>query len=721
MDINFKDYLIDQWYEINPEVEDSLQALLSTNKSVKRTCPVGYDEHTDIKTFKRTAIPNPVAIKILLQVMADHRYLGKRSLREALAHCNHLFSANDYDNTISTPGGLSLIFKRLEQALGIYQGTGTSRDRMNKHRAERREKRKAEGLSENIRNLSKSAQERQYHRQQISLVNKEIAKLDKARRTLKQRAARNGRKLKMKTDPTKYIEDLQAIYNRCEKYLTLYINDVKEKQAAKNKVQLYLEALQRGWTEEQEDELLAMYRSIIEDKDKYDNRQIAFLPTPRQHLFLSSPEDIVLYGGAAGGGKSYAMVIDPLRYAHIKDHNAVIIRKTMPELTELIDTSRELYPLVFPGAKYKETEHAWYFPSGAKIRFGYLDKPADKYKYQGRAFSYIGFDELSQHTTDEGFMYLKSRLRRTNPEIYPYIRATANPGSQWVYEQFIQPKEPGQPFILKGTENSPKPITMKFIPAKLSDNPHLDSDGMYRSMLEGLSEVERRQLLDGDWLASNDAMFPEFNIMDHVVEPFYIPAHWNRVAGLDYGYRDPSAAVWFAVDPEDGSLVIYDEFLQSGLTGREFALKVMEKESNELVPVDHPIDWSIYAKTGHTGPTIAESMLSVPGFRIRRADKNREAGWVQIHELLRKDPETGAPKIKIFSTCKQTIRQIMGAKVHKTKPGDLDDTRNSDGHWDILDALRYGVMSRPRLQSFEHSMRDIKRQNSWERINSYFN
>lgn len=392
----------------------------------------------------------------------------------------------------------------------------------------------------------------------------------------------------------------------------------------------------------------------------------------------------------------------------------------MPELNELIDTSRELYPIAFPGAKYRETDHVWTFPSGAHIRFGHLDRPADKFKYQGKAFSYIGFDELSQHQTDEGFRYLQSRLRVVNKDIHPYIRATANPGSQWVYDMFIAPQEPGQPFIMKGTENNSRPITMRFIPARLEDNPHLDEDGLYRSMLEGLPEVERRQLLDGDWLASNDAMFPEFNILEHVCEPFFVPKHWNRVAGLDYGYRDPSAAVWFAVDPEDGSLVVYDELLAAGLTGRELALAIQDKEKDELVYVDHPIDWSVFARTGHTGPTIAESMLSVPGFRIRRADKNREAGWVQVHEYLRKDPKTGAPKIRIFCTCKNLIRQLVSAKVHKSKPGDLNDVRTSDGHWDLLDALRYGVMSRPRLETYEQRGSLYKQQNRWEQVANYF-
>ncbi len=415
------------------------------------------------------------------------------------------------------------------------------------------------------------------------------------------------------------------------------------------------------------------------------------------------------------------MVMDALRYVDQSDYKAVIIRKTTPELRELIDNSRELYPLAVPGAKFNGTNNVWRFPSGAQIEFGFLDKPADKFKYQGIQYGYVGFDELSQHVTDEGFSYLRSRLRTTNPKIKPYIRATANPGSQWVYDMFIKDKESNVPFLLPGTgKDGVAPITCRFIPAKLEDNPHLDRDGAYRAMLNSLGEVERKQLLEGDWLASNDSMFPEFRVDVHVVDPFTIPRHWNRVAGLDYGYRDPSAAVWFATNPEDGSLIIYDEFLQTGLTGREFSQNIMEREKDELVYVSHPIDWSVFARTGHTGPTIAESMLSVPGFRLQKADKNREAGWVQIHEHLRRDPNTGAPKIQIFSTCKGLIKQLLSAKVHKNKPNDLDDSRNADGHWDLLDALRYGMMSRPRMETYQENLLRTKQTNRWEQVNDYF-
>ena len=103
--------------------------------------------------------------------------------------------------------------------------------------------------------------------------------------------------------------------------------------------------------------------------------------------FLAADEKDVLYGGAAGGGKSYAMLVDPLRYAHKKAHRALYLRRSMPELREMIDKSRELYPQAFPGAKFREVEKLWNFPSGAKIEFGFLERDADVYRYQGQAYS----------------------------------------------------------------------------------------------------------------------------------------------------------------------------------------------------------------------------------------------------------------------------------------------------------------------------------------------
>ena len=164
-------------------------------------------------------------------------------------------------------------------------------------------------------------------------------------------------------------------------------------------------------------------------KEVLDNHHVFFHANEGpQTDFLAAGEKDVLYGGAAGGGKSYAMIVDPLRYAHRPAHRALILRRSMPELREMIDKSRELYPQAFPGAKFREVEKLWNFPSGAKVEFGFLERDADVYRYQGQAYSWIGFDEITHLPTEFSWNYLASRLRTTDPEIQTYLRCTANHG-----------------------------------------------------------------------------------------------------------------------------------------------------------------------------------------------------------------------------------------------------------------------------------------------------
>ena len=245
--------------------------------------------------------------------------------------------------------------------------------------------------------------------------------------------------------------------------------------------------------------------------------------------FLAASETDVLYGGAAGGGKSYAMLVDPLRFAHRAAHRALILRRSMSELRELIDKSRELYPKAFPGCKYKEVEKLWNFPSGAKIEFGFLERDADVYRYQGQAYSWIGFDEITHQATEFSWNYLASRLRTTDPEIIPYMRCTANPGgvgAHWVKKRYIDPSPPNESF--KGFDG----LTRKFIPARLEDNPYLANDGRYEQMLKALPPTQRRQLLEGDWEVAEGAAFTEVDRFVHIVDPFEIPIHWERLKVL---------------------------------------------------------------------------------------------------------------------------------------------------------------------------------------------
>jgi len=439
-------------------------------------------------------------------------------------------------------------------------------------------------------------------------------------------------------------------------------------------------------TEEESKELPDVIQKHLDETGSY----VEFMPNKGpQKDFLAASEKDVLYGGAAGGGKSYAMVIDPLRSCHNPVHRALILRKSMPELRELIDKSRELYPKAFKGARFREVEKLWNFPSGAKIEFGFLERDADVYRYQGQAYSWIGFDEITHLPTEFGWNYLASRLRTTDPNLKTYLRCTANPGgvgAQWVKKRYILPFEVNKAFI--GHDG----LTRKFIPARLQDNPYLAKDGEYERMLNSLPAVQRKQLLDGNWDVAEGAAFAEFEPETHVIPPFEIPSWWERFKGVDYGYAAESCCLWAAVDPEDKTIIIYRELYQKGLTGKALADKITQMEESEVRSISGVLDTSAWSRTGYSGPTIGEILVG-KGHKLRRADKNRIAGKVQIHESLRKRLENGRPRLQIVSNCINLIREIQGIPLSKTNSEDVD-THASDHAYD---ALRYMLMSRPRL------------------------
>tara|TARA_R110000751_G_scaffold104813_1_gene200382 strand:+ start:55 stop:1860 length:1806 start_codon:yes stop_codon:yes gene_type:complete len=416
--------------------------------------------------------------------------------------------------------------------------------------------------------------------------------------------------------------------------------------------------------------------------------------------FLAAGEKDVLYGGAAGGGKSYAMLVDPLRYAHRKAHRALILRRSMPELRELIDKSRELYPQAFPGAKFKEVEKIWNFPSGAKVEFGFLERDADVYRYQGQAYSWIGFDEITHLPTEFSWNYLASRLRTTDPEIKTYLRCTANPGgvgSHWVKNRYILPENFNTTFTGKDG------LSRKFIPANLHDNPYLSTDGVYEQMLKSLPPIQRRQLLEGNWDVAEGAAFVEFDPETHIIPPFEIPMVWERVKGIDYGYASESCCLWGTIDMNDNTLIIYRELYKKGLTGEELGSIITDMEIVDPFSVAGVLDTAAWANTGTTGPTVGEALLRA-GHKLRRADKNRIQGKIQIHEYL-KIRDNGRPKLQIFNTCPNLIRELQGIPLSKVNPEDVD-THASDHAYD---ALRYMIMSRPRMENTLEKLRGFKR------------
>jgi len=447
-------------------------------------------------------------------------------------------------------------------------------------------------------------------------------------------------------------------------------------------------------------------------------KEIIFEPNPGpQTAFLAAPEREVLYGGAAGGGKSYGLLADPMRYFGHKQFNGLILRRTNDELRELVWKSQEVYPRAYPGAKWQEKKSQWVFPSGARLWMTYLEREEDVLRYQGQAFSYIGFDELTQHATPFAWNYMRSRLRTTAPDLPIYMRATSNPGGpghQWVKRMFIDPAPANKAFpatdidtgkVLVYPESharSGRPLFYRrFIPATLRDNPYLYEEGSYEANLLSLPEMQKRQLLEGDWAIAEGAAFKEFKYSDHVIEPFEIPHTWRRFRSCDFGYSSFSAVHWFAIDPAYDTLYVYRELYVSQFTAKELAAEILELEQGESISYG-VLDSSCWHNRGQIGPSIAEEMISM-GCRWRPSDRTngaRVAGRNRLHELLRvRDDVTEMPGIVFFNTCRQIIADLPVIPTDPKGTDDIDPRFKSDHAYD---SIRYAVMSRPRaLSPFE--------------------
>lgn len=458
---------------------------------------------------------------------------------------------------------------------------------------------------------------------------------------------------------------------------------------------------------------------VIEDASEVEapNRTVVFRPNPGpQTEFLAAWPQEVLYGGAAGGGKSFAMIADPMRYFENPHFQGLLLRRTNDELRKLIRESQMMYPQFIKKANWSEKKSCWTFPSGAMLWMSYLDRDEDATRYQGQDFSWVGFDELTQWPTAYPWNYLSSRLRTPIESGLPLIkRATTNPGGVghgWVKRMFIDPAPPGTPFpaqdengkpliVQDGDPNFPehmwgKPLFYRqFIPAKLSDNKYLD--WRYRANLMSLPEDEQKRLLEGSWDVAEGAAFPEFRREIHTCRPFEIPPSWMRFRSCDYGYSDTQASAvhWYAVDPIYGTLYVYRELYAFRMRGSDLGARVLEAERGENISYG-VLDSSVWADRGQVGPTTAEVMNQM-GCRWRKSDRtpgSRIASKHRLHELLRYGPDE-KPGIIFFDTCRQIISDLPSIPSAPPTQGD-DDIDRKYLHDHAYDSIRYGISSRPK-------------------------
>lgn len=426
--------------------------------------------------------------------------------------------------------------------------------------------------------------------------------------------------------------------------------------------------------------------------------------TKTQKAFMDASADEVLFGGAAGGGKSYGQLADALVYAlRYKGSRQLILRRTFPELEHsLILTSLAFYPKNV--CRYSATARKWHFLNGSVIEFGYCATKTDTLRYQGAEYDVVRFDELT-HFTEEQYTYLISRIRGVNP--YPkMVKSSTNPGGighTWVKNRFIEGFAPNE--VHTDPETGVKRL---FIPSFVGDNVFLmKADADYVKRLEQLPEKERKALLFGEWDIFDGQVFTEWKNSllgrrtrrwSHVIEPFEIPKSWRRYRAFDFGYSKPFAVSWFAVD-EDGRAYNYRELYgctgvpDTGVrwTAQRIAEAIREIEDREecgrqITGIADPAIWN---NTGSEDGSIAD-MMQKKGVFFEKGNHNRLAGKMQVHYRLAFDDE-GLPMIYFFEDCRHMIRTLPQLCYDALRPEDVNTTQEDH----LYDALKYFLMANP--------------------------
>ena len=444
------------------------------------------------------------------------------------------------------------------------------------------------------------------------------------------------------------------------------------------------------------------------DKEK-QQIVVPYVPNEKQKLFHASSSVEVMYGGAKGGGKSLALIIDALIYAlKYKDANIYLFRETYDDLeANLIQEFKKFCPKEALSKPYNETKHEAYFITGSVIRFRFVSNYQDAQKYHGRSIDYIGIDELTKHE-ERSVQELLSCMRSAKGHPVRF-RGTANPGGvghAWVKARYISGTEYGKQTaecILTGN-------SIEFIPATVYDNVDLmKNDPAYVRRLENLSEDKKKALLHGDWDVYEGMAFEKWNPKLHIVDPFEIPSHWRQWMAVDNGYTDPFAWYWFAVD-EFGTVYITREFTREyddpKLTYRQQAEQVTQINEYEEYDIhtgetyektlrldEIVLGHDAFAKSHETGKTLVdyyeEGGLKGPFTKAVTDRKLRKATFIEYLEPRESGEGIVTTKVKIFSRCKKLI-ETLPLQVNDENDTEKVALTNYD-HW--YDAAGYGLIA----------------------------
>lgn len=414
------------------------------------------------------------------------------------------------------------------------------------------------------------------------------------------------------------------------------------------------------------------------DKPERELR-ISGVPNERQRCFFASRSRYTAYGGARGGGKSWALrrklVAMCLRYPGIR---CLIIRRSLPELknNHVIPFLKEYGALM----SYKESDKCLIFPNSSRIFLGYCASDRDVLRYQGQEYDVIAIDEATQ-LSEYRFSIFKACLRGVGD--YPRrMYLTCNPGGighAWVKRLFVD----------RDFRANEDPDDYTFIPALVYDNEVLSkSDPDYVRSLESLPQRLKDAWLYGRWDVFEGQFFPEFDSAVHVCPQSAIPKNYRPFVAFDYGF-DMLAALLMGIDCE-GNLYVIREFCQSNLTLSQAAAEIVrfcEGYAPEYA-VASPDLWNRRQDSGKSGFEIMQNTKNMPP--MIAADDRRIAGWRVLREYL--CARDSAPKLKICCTCTELIHCLPALLCDTARTEDASSEPHAITH--APEALRYAVMSR---------------------------
>lgn len=408
-------------------------------------------------------------------------------------------------------------------------------------------------------------------------------------------------------------------------------------------------------------------------------------PYPKQVRFFESQKRYIAYGGARGGGKSWAArtkaILLALNYPGIQ---IILLRRSLQELRE-----NHVLPLITQLkdiANYRDKDKEFIFPNGSRIKLGYCDAERDILQFQGQAYDVIFLEEATQFTEFQ-FTTLTESNRSSGmmkERFPPRMYFTCNPGGVghvWVKRLFID----------KDYRRKEKADNYDFIPSNVYENEYLMTNNPeYVENLENLPEMRKKAMLYGDWDAFEGQYFSEFNRDTHVVDPFNLPDHWHKYRVLDYGL-DMLACYWIALDTHNNAFV-YKELYESDLIISDAARRIDELTDEKIRLTYAPPDlWNRRQDTGKNAADVFRENKVL----LTKSNNDRVLGWYNVKEWLKpyptRDDQTGdsviGSKMKIFKNCTNLIRTLPQLQHSEKNPNDVANEPHELTH--APDALRY--------------------------------